>query len=84
MCREMIGEDAAKKLLTVPLSNDTVSRRISEMASDIHNQVLERMKSIPFFSIQLQYNTAGVFNRGSAAPLWSATALQGVCDMSLC
>ena len=44
MCREMIVEDAAKKLLTVPLSNDTVSRRISEMASDVQNQVLERMK----------------------------------------
>ena len=57
MCREMIGEDAAKKLLTVPLSNDTVSRRISEMASDIQNQVLERMKGSPFFSIQLDEST---------------------------
>ena len=27
---------------------------------------------------------SGVFNRGSVAPWWSATALQGVRDMSLC
>ena len=27
---------------------------------------------------------AGVFNQGSVAPWWSATALQGVRDMSLC
>ena len=53
MCYKMIGKAAAKKLLTVPLSNYTVSRRISEMASDIQNQVLERMKGSPFFSIQL-------------------------------
>ena len=46
-------EDAAKKLLTVPLSNDTVSRWISERASDVQNQVLERIKSSPFFSIKL-------------------------------
>ena len=57
MCREMIGEAAATKLLTVPLSNDTVSCQISEMASDIQNQVLERMKGSPFFSIQLDEST---------------------------
>ena len=57
MCREMIREDAPKKRLKVPLSNDTVSRRISEMASDIQNQVLERMKGSPFFSIQLDEST---------------------------
>ena len=46
MCREMIGEAAAKKLLTIPLSNDTVSHRIADMASDIQHQLIERIKSI--------------------------------------
>ncbi|KAK5855594.1 hypothetical protein PBY51_007258 [Eleginops maclovinus] len=53
MCGEMIGEAAAKKLLTIPLSNDTVSHRIADMASDIQHQLLERIKSSQFFSLQL-------------------------------
>ena len=48
MCRELIGEAAAKKLLTIPLSNDTVSHRIVDMASDIQHQFTERIKSSPF------------------------------------
>src|SRR4029434_855004 len=35
-------------------------------------------------NVNIPYFKAGVFNRGSAAPWWSATALQGVRDMSLC
>ncbi|XP_061589540.1 SCAN domain-containing protein 3-like [Cololabis saira] len=57
MCREMIGEAAAKKLLTIPLSNDTVSHRIVDMASDIQQQLIERVKSSPFFSLQLDEST---------------------------
>ncbi|XP_073711484.1 SCAN domain-containing protein 3-like [Misgurnus anguillicaudatus] len=57
MCREMIGEAAAKKLLTIPLSNDTVSHRITDMATDIQNQLLEKIKSSPFFSLQLDEST---------------------------
>ncbi|XP_077065697.1 SCAN domain-containing protein 3-like [Siphateles boraxobius] len=57
MCREMIGEAAAKKLLTIPLSNDTVSHRIADMATDIQHQLLERIKSSPFFSLQLDEST---------------------------
>uniref|UniRef100_A0A3Q3FIE2 DUF4371 domain-containing protein n=1 Tax=Kryptolebias marmoratus TaxID=37003 RepID=A0A3Q3FIE2_KRYMA len=57
MVREMIGETAAKKLLTIPLSNDTVSHRIADMASDIQQQLLERIKCSPFFSVQLDEST---------------------------
>uniref|UniRef100_A0A665UD10 HAT C-terminal dimerisation domain-containing protein n=1 Tax=Echeneis naucrates TaxID=173247 RepID=A0A665UD10_ECHNA len=57
MCREMIGEAAAKKLLTIPLSNDTVSHRIADMASDIQQQLIERVKSSPFSSLQLDEST---------------------------
>ena len=39
----MLGEGAAEKLKLVPLSNDTVCRR-SDMALDIHDQLIDRMK----------------------------------------
>ena len=40
----MIGEGAAEKLKLVPLSNDTVCRRIGDMALDINDQLIDRMK----------------------------------------
>uniref|UniRef100_A0A8C6T1B5 Uncharacterized protein n=1 Tax=Neogobius melanostomus TaxID=47308 RepID=A0A8C6T1B5_9GOBI len=43
MCRELVGETAAKKLLTIPLSNDTVSHRIVDMldeSTDVSNAAL--------------------------------------------
>uniref|UniRef100_A0A3P9M9N8 HAT C-terminal dimerisation domain-containing protein n=1 Tax=Oryzias latipes TaxID=8090 RepID=A0A3P9M9N8_ORYLA len=57
MCREMIGEAAAKKLKTIPLSNDIVSHRIADMASDIEQQLLGRIRKSPFFSLQLDEST---------------------------
>lgn len=45
MFHEMIGEAAAKKVLTILLSNDTVSQHIMDMALDIQHQLLERIKS---------------------------------------
>lgn len=56
MCREMIREAAAAKLLTIPFSNDTVSHRIVDMASDIQHQLIERIKS-SLFSLQLDEST---------------------------
>ena len=35
ICREMLGEDAVKKIAHVPLSASTVTRRIEEIAEDI-------------------------------------------------
>ena len=48
----MIGERAAEKLKLVPLSNDTVCRRIGDMTLDIHDQLIDRMKEREF-SLQL-------------------------------
>ena len=57
MCREIIGEAAASKLKLVSLSNDIIKRRIVEMSDDIECQLLERIKSSPYYSIQLDEST---------------------------
>ena len=49
----MIGERAATKLM----SNDTVSRRISEMSSDIKEQLIEYIKISPYYALQLDEST---------------------------
>ncbi|KAF7643440.1 hypothetical protein LDENG_00239380 [Lucifuga dentata] len=53
----MIGEAAATKLNTIPLSDNTIQRRISDMASDVKEQVLDNIRESPFFSIQLDEST---------------------------
>ncbi len=46
MCRIMIGDNAAAKLRAVPLSNDTVARRIEGMSNDIREQLIEFVKRV--------------------------------------
>ena len=57
MWRIMIGESAAAKLGTVPLSNDTVARRISDMSNDIREQLIQFIKKSPYYALQLDEST---------------------------
>ncbi|KAM3843168.1 SCAN domain-containing protein 3 [Diretmus argenteus] len=43
--RELLGDDAAKKIDTVPLSDNSVSRRIIDMAEDVSVQLLEQVRA---------------------------------------
>ena len=52
----MIEEGAAEKLKLLPLSNDTVCRRIGDMALHIYDQLINRMKEREF-SLQLDEAT---------------------------
>ncbi|MGH0136452.1 UNVERIFIED_CONTAM: hypothetical protein FKN15_010540, partial [Acipenser sinensis] len=53
MCEVMIGAEAAQKLKTILLSDNTVQRRIEDMASDIKTQLIERIKVSDAITLQL-------------------------------
>ncbi|XP_033225721.1 SCAN domain-containing protein 3-like [Belonocnema kinseyi] len=50
--REVLGEDAALNIATIPHSNNTTKRRIEKMSSDIQFQLKVALNSSPYFSLQ--------------------------------
>jgi ribosomal protein L10 len=57
MASSVLGEKVAKQLESIPLSNDTVSRRISDMVSNVKEQLIEKVKASKYYSIQLDEST---------------------------
>lgn len=57
LCSVMLGEAAASKLDSVPLSDNTISRHILDMAQDVKEQVLESVRNSPFFALQIDKST---------------------------
>lgn len=53
----MLGEDQAKKLDTVSLSNNTVGRRINDMALNVKELLINQVKQSDFFSLQIDEST---------------------------
>ncbi len=49
----MIGENYVRNIESVPLSNSTVSRRISDMSEYCQKEVIKRVKQSPTFSLQM-------------------------------
>lgn len=52
----MFGDNFAKQLHSIPLSNDTVARRIDDIADDVQHQLFEKFRD-KLFSIQLDEAT---------------------------
>ena len=57
LVENLIGEAQARKLDQVPVSNNTVCRRIQDMADYSKSQLVRRMAESPFFAIQLDEST---------------------------
>ena len=58
----MIGESAAQKLKAVPLSINTISRRIDKISDDINDQLVAKMRGNEF-SLQLDEATTSTSNK---------------------
>ncbi|XP_042217347.1 protein ZBED8-like [Homarus americanus] len=59
MVKRVLGEASERKIQQIPLSNDTVKRRINEMSDDIKEKVIQEIKLSPtgMFAIQLDEST---------------------------
>ena len=58
----MIGESAAQKLKALPLSNNTISRRIDKILDDINDQLVAKIREKEF-SLQLDEETISTSNK---------------------
>ena len=57
MVSAVIDEKAAEKLRSIPLSNNTVSRRIDDISEHLEEQLILRLQAAGDFSIQLDEST---------------------------
>lgn len=57
MAQTVLGEKEASKLKSIPLSNDTIQRRIADISMDLKLQVVERINSCGKYAIQLDEST---------------------------
>lgn len=57
MVEIMIGKQEANKLKSIPLSDNTIERRINDMAVDIREQLVEKLKESPYFALQFDEST---------------------------
>ena len=55
--RSMLGENTVKEIQKIPLFDNTVSRRINDMAADILEQLRDKLLESKLFSIQLDEST---------------------------
>ena len=77
MVRTVYGHEFAKKIEGVPLSNDTVKKRIQSMSCDIKDQVIEAIKRSGQFSLQLDEST----DISDDAQLLTYVRYQGLAEM---
>lgn len=53
----VLGDESRQKLSKISLSDNTVRRRIDDLAANIKSQVIDKVKASPFFSIQCDETT---------------------------
>lgn len=57
MVQAVLGEKAAKEIQKVPLSNNTVKRRIDDMSSNIEETLILQLQECTYFALQIDEST---------------------------
>lgn len=57
MVQAMLGEKAAKEIQKIPLSNNTVKRRIVDISSNIEEQLSLQLQECTYFAHQVDEST---------------------------
>jgi hypothetical protein len=57
ICFELLCESASNKINCVPLSNNTIPRRVDELAEDMEEQLLQQIKTSSYYSLQIDEST---------------------------
>ena len=55
--KTMFGPEAEEKIRQIPLSNDTIRRRICDMSTDIQDTVISSVKQSKMFAMQVDEST---------------------------
>jgi len=55
--KTMFGDEAEKEIKKIPLSNSTISRRITAMSEDIETNVIDKLKNSKSFALQVDEST---------------------------
>ncbi|GFQ88392.1 zinc finger MYM-type protein 6 [Trichonephila clavata] len=53
VCLEMFGLSAVDKIKSIPLSNDTIRRRIEKLSENVEYQLIQKIKESTLFAIQI-------------------------------
>lgn len=57
MCETMLGESAAKTIRTIPVSNNTIQRRISDLSENIQENLFLKLSMCDIFALQIDEST---------------------------